>query len=143
MSWNILVFFRMSIGIMMFQLYTANLHLAMRSTTCAWTIHMKIDFSNVYILRNLKLQPFFTLFYFCCCCHRCCCCYFCCCCHRCCCCYFCCCCQDLGQKDFGHVTCPTCGMVYTRAQPDDEAAHIRHHKSFVNGLKFTVSYIQL
>lgn len=44
---------------------------------------------------------------------------------------------DLGQKDFGHVTCPTCGMVYTRAQPDDEAAHIRHHKSFVNGLKFT------
>ena len=23
---------------------------------------MKIDFSNVYILRNLKLQPFFTLF---------------------------------------------------------------------------------
>ena len=131
MPWNILVFFRMSIGIMIFQLYTANLHLAMRSTTCAWTIHMKIDFSNVYILWNLKLQPFFTLFYFCCCCHRCCCC------------YFCCCCQDLGQKDFGHVTCPTCGMVYTRAQPDDEAAHIRHHKSFVNGLKFTVSYIQL
>lgn len=44
---------------------------------------------------------------------------------------------DLGQKDFGHVTCPTCGMVYTRAQPDDEAAHIRHHKSFVSGLRFT------
>ncbi|XP_078361975.1 uncharacterized protein LOC144646304 isoform X2 [Oculina patagonica] len=43
---------------------------------------------------------------------------------------------DLGQKDFGHVTCPTCGMVYTRAQPDDEAAHIRHHKSFVSGLRF-------
>lgn len=43
---------------------------------------------------------------------------------------------DLGQKDFGHVTCPTCGMVYTKAQPDDEAAHIRHHKSFVSGLRF-------
>ncbi|XP_068747981.1 N-acetyltransferase ESCO1-like isoform X2 [Montipora capricornis] len=44
---------------------------------------------------------------------------------------------DLGQKDFGHVTCPTCGMVYTKAQPEDEAAHIRHHKSFVSGLRFT------
>ena len=30
-------------------------------------------------------------------------------------------------------------MVYTRAQPDDEAEHIRHHKSFVSGLRFTVS----
>ena len=50
--------------------------------------------------------------------------------------------KDLGQKDFGHVTCPTCGMVYTKAQPDDEAEHIRHHKRFVSGLRFTVSNVQ-
>ena len=50
--------------------------------------------------------------------------------------------KDLGQKDFGHVTCPTCGMVYTKAQPDDEAEHIRHHKRFVSGLRFTVSTVQ-
>ncbi|EDO47526.1 predicted protein, partial [Nematostella vectensis] len=43
---------------------------------------------------------------------------------------------DLGQRNFGHITCATCGMVYMSAQPDDEADHIRHHKKFVNGLKF-------
>ena len=50
--------------------------------------------------------------------------------------------KDLGQKDFGHVTCPTCGMVYTKAQPDDEAEHIRHHKRFVSGLRFSVSTVK-
>ncbi|KAK3727808.1 hypothetical protein QZH41_008230 [Actinostola sp. cb2023] len=43
---------------------------------------------------------------------------------------------DLGQRNFGHVTCTRCGMVYTHAQPDDEIDHIRHHKKFVNGLRF-------
>lgn len=43
---------------------------------------------------------------------------------------------DLGQKDFGHVTCQTCNMVYTRAQPEDEADHLKFHRKFVTGLRF-------
>lgn len=48
--------------------------------------------------------------------------------------------QDLGQKDFGHVTCSTCNMVYTRAQPEDEADHLKFHRKFVTGLRFLVGH---
>ncbi|XP_028412296.1 N-acetyltransferase ESCO2-like [Dendronephthya gigantea] len=43
---------------------------------------------------------------------------------------------DLGQKNFGHVTCPTCNMVYTIAQPEDEAYHVKFHHKIVSGLRF-------
>ena len=34
---------------------------------------------------------------------------------------------DLGQKNFGHVTCPTCGLLYARGEPSDERAHDAYH----------------
>lgn len=43
---------------------------------------------------------------------------------------------DIGQKDFGHITCSTCGMVYTKSQEDDEAQHARYHQKIVQKLKF-------
>ncbi|CAB4032635.1 N-acetyltransferase ESCO1 [Paramuricea clavata] len=43
---------------------------------------------------------------------------------------------DLGQKNFGHITCPTCNMVYTSAQPEDEAYHVKFHHTVVSGLRF-------
>lgn len=47
--------------------------------------------------------------------------------------------QDIGQKDFGHMTCMTCGMVYTTSQEEDEAQHAKYHQNIVQKLKFTVS----
>ena len=38
------------------------------------------------------------------------------------------------------MTCTTCGMVYTKAQPDDEGQHLKFHKRFVSGLRFPVSF---
>ena len=43
---------------------------------------------------------------------------------------------DLGQKNFGHITCPTCNMVYTSAQPEDEAYHIKFHHKVISALRF-------
>ena len=47
--------------------------------------------------------------------------------------------QDIGQKDFGYMTCITCGMVYTTSQEEDEAQHAKYHQNIVQKLKFTVS----
>ena len=30
---------------------------------------------------------------------------------------------DLGQKSFGHVTCPTCGLLYAKGEREDERTH--------------------
>ncbi|XP_012566873.1 N-acetyltransferase ESCO2 isoform X1 [Hydra vulgaris] len=43
---------------------------------------------------------------------------------------------DLGQKNFGHVTCTICGMVYTKSQVDDETQHAKYHEKLVQKLKF-------
>ena len=48
--------------------------------------------------------------------------------------------QDLGQKDFSHVTCSVCGMVYTSGQPTDQAEHLHFHKSYLSGVNFPVSH---
>ena len=47
--------------------------------------------------------------------------------------------QDLGQKNFGHVTCKVCGMVYTSGQPADQAEHLHFHKNYLSGINFPVS----
>lgn len=46
--------------------------------------------------------------------------------------------QDLGQKNFGHTTCPTCGMVYTSTQPEDETYHVKFHQKVMLALRFNV-----
>ncbi|XP_070555785.1 N-acetyltransferase ESCO2-like [Ptychodera flava] len=43
---------------------------------------------------------------------------------------------DLGQKRFGATMCPTCGMVYSVADPEDETDHIRFHNKFTECVKF-------
>lgn len=43
---------------------------------------------------------------------------------------------DVGQKDFGHVKCDTCGMVYTKSQEEDEEHHAKYHQRIVQKLKF-------
>lgn len=34
---------------------------------------------------------------------------------------------DLGQKNFGHVRCPTCGLLYARGEAEDERVHADFH----------------
>ena len=46
--------------------------------------------------------------------------------------------QDVGQKDFGHVKCDTCGMVYTKSQEEDEEQHAKYHQKIVQKLRFNV-----
>jgi len=43
---------------------------------------------------------------------------------------------DIGQKNLGHVTCTTCGMIYTKSQEEDEAHHAKHHDKITQKLKF-------
>ncbi|KAH6923295.1 hypothetical protein HPB50_026712 [Hyalomma asiaticum] len=43
---------------------------------------------------------------------------------------------DAGQKKFGHTMCPTCGMVYTIGDADDEKLHVKHHRTFLAVMKF-------
>lgn len=45
-------------------------------------------------------------------------------------------CLDLGQKNFGHVTCKVCGMVYTFGQAEDEGEHTRFHRKYLTGVSF-------
>ena len=45
-------------------------------------------------------------------------------------------CLDLGQKNFGHVTCRACGMVYSLGQAQDEADHSRFHRRYLAGVSF-------
>ncbi|KAL3868311.1 hypothetical protein ACJMK2_041132 [Sinanodonta woodiana] len=43
---------------------------------------------------------------------------------------------DAGQKKFGATQCDVCGMVYTHADPMDEATHAKFHQSLLAALKF-------
>ncbi|XP_066929923.1 N-acetyltransferase ESCO1-like isoform X2 [Clytia hemisphaerica] len=43
---------------------------------------------------------------------------------------------DVGQKDFGHVKCESCGMVYTKSQEEDEEQHAKYHQKIVQKLRF-------
>lgn len=45
-------------------------------------------------------------------------------------------CLDLGQKNFGHVTCKVCGMVYTFGQAEDEGEHSKFHRKYLRGVSF-------
>ncbi|EEH52266.1 uncharacterized protein MICPUCDRAFT_49025 [Micromonas pusilla CCMP1545] len=38
---------------------------------------------------------------------------------------------DLGQKNFGHVTCATCGLLYAKGEPADERTHDAYHARFL------------
>ena len=38
---------------------------------------------------------------------------------------------DLGQKNFGHVTCATCGLLYARGEAADERTHAAFHAQTV------------
>ena len=37
---------------------------------------------------------------------------------------------DLGQKNFGHCKCPTCGLLYAKGEPEDERTHAKFHAEF-------------
>uniref|UniRef100_A0ABM5F996 N-acetyltransferase ESCO2 n=1 Tax=Pogona vitticeps TaxID=103695 RepID=A0ABM5F996_9SAUR len=43
---------------------------------------------------------------------------------------------DAGQKHFGATVCKSCGMVYSCANPEDEAHHIQYHQRFLDGIKY-------
>ena len=37
---------------------------------------------------------------------------------------------DLGQKNFGHCKCSTCGLLYAKGEPEDERTHAKFHAEF-------------
>ncbi|XP_043839219.1 N-acetyltransferase ESCO2 isoform X2 [Dromiciops gliroides] len=43
---------------------------------------------------------------------------------------------DAGQKHFGAIICKSCGMIYTAANPEDEAQHAHYHQRFLEGIKY-------
>nr|XP_056709391.1 N-acetyltransferase ESCO2 [Euleptes europaea] len=43
---------------------------------------------------------------------------------------------DAGQKHFGATVCKACGMVYSAANPEDEAQHVQYHQRFLEGIKY-------
>ncbi|XP_016889122.1 N-acetyltransferase ESCO2 isoform X3 [Cynoglossus semilaevis] len=43
---------------------------------------------------------------------------------------------DAGQKQFGAVTCSSCGMVYSIDNPEDTFQHTQFHQRFVDSIKF-------
>ena len=43
---------------------------------------------------------------------------------------------DLGQKSFGHVTCPTCGLLYAKGEREDERTHATYHAAHVEAEGF-------
>jgi N-acetyltransferase len=45
---------------------------------------------------------------------------------------------DLGQADFTHTTCRTCGLVYARGLEGDEKIHNSFHRSQLKGISFKV-----
>ncbi|XP_013912778.1 PREDICTED: N-acetyltransferase ESCO2 [Thamnophis sirtalis] len=44
---------------------------------------------------------------------------------------------DAGQKHIGATICKSCGMVYSVANPEDEAHHVQYHQRFMEGIKYT------
>ncbi|ETE62438.1 N-acetyltransferase ESCO2, partial [Ophiophagus hannah] len=45
--------------------------------------------------------------------------------------------EDAGQKHIGATICKSCGMVYSVANPEDEAHHVQYHQRFIEGIKYT------
>ncbi|KAK9761715.1 hypothetical protein K7432_013166 [Basidiobolus ranarum] len=43
---------------------------------------------------------------------------------------------ELGQKDFGLITCPECKMQYSRGQEDDDAFHDKYHRAVIAGIEY-------
>ncbi|XP_042302641.1 N-acetyltransferase ESCO2 [Sceloporus undulatus] len=43
---------------------------------------------------------------------------------------------DAGQKHFGATVCKSCGMVYSAANPEDEAHHLQYHQRLLEGIKY-------
>ncbi|XP_077409670.1 N-acetyltransferase ESCO2 [Vanacampus margaritifer] len=43
---------------------------------------------------------------------------------------------DAGQKQFGAVTCGSCGMVYSADNPEDHFQHEQFHQSLLDSIKF-------
>ncbi|XP_041103670.1 N-acetyltransferase ESCO1 [Polyodon spathula] len=43
---------------------------------------------------------------------------------------------DAGQKRFGAVSCNMCGMLYSAANPEDEAQHLLFHNQFISAVKY-------
>ena len=41
---------------------------------------------------------------------------------------------NLGQKHFGHYTCPACRMVFVRGRPEDDDLHRRYHRTLLQGI---------
>lgn len=46
---------------------------------------------------------------------------------------------DLGQADFTHTTCRTCGLVYARGLESDEKLHKSFHRSQQKGIHYKVN----
>lgn len=46
--------------------------------------------------------------------------------------------QDAGQKQFGAMTCSSCGMVYSADNPEDNFQHTQFHQRFLDSIKFVV-----
>ncbi|ORY00913.1 hypothetical protein K493DRAFT_335140 [Basidiobolus meristosporus CBS 931.73] len=43
---------------------------------------------------------------------------------------------ELGQKNFGLITCPECKMQYSRGQEDDDAFHDKYHRAVIAGIEY-------
>ncbi|KAF7662624.1 hypothetical protein LDENG_00229150 [Lucifuga dentata] len=43
---------------------------------------------------------------------------------------------DAGQKQFGAMTCSSCGMVYSADNPEDNLQHTQFHQRFLDSIKF-------
>ncbi|TDH00668.1 hypothetical protein EPR50_G00190700 [Perca flavescens] len=43
---------------------------------------------------------------------------------------------DAGQKQFGAMTCSSCGMVYSADNPEDHFQHNQFHQRFLESIKF-------
>ncbi|KAK1172868.1 N-acetyltransferase ESCO1-like isoform X1 [Acipenser oxyrinchus oxyrinchus] len=43
---------------------------------------------------------------------------------------------DAGQKRFGAISCNMCGMLYSAANPEDEAQHLLFHNQFISAVKY-------
>lgn len=51
---------------------------------------------------------------------------------------------DVGQRNFGSVTCEGCGMLYNPGKPEDEEVHTKFHKKVTEDsscIHFPVQYI--
>lgn len=47
---------------------------------------------------------------------------------------------ELGQRNFGSITCKDCGMSYSRGSGNDDALHATFHKAHIGGVDYTSAY---